>query len=144
MYNIDVYKFAAAGDIDNLRIALIPERNCTNWYETSDVVATSCKQRTSKATCYPPLNNSPVLSSECRDGFASNSNDTSTLMVVLSSYLKEYLKPNFNSHCFNCERRPKSTLRCSACKRITYCQRSCQREDWKLHKYNCCYWFISV
>ena len=97
------------------------------------VAATALKQRTKR------INNSPVLSSECRDDFASNSNDTSTLMVVLSSYLKEYMKPNLNSHCFNCNRGPSSSyFRCSACKRVTYCQRSCQREDWRLHKYNCC------
>jgi len=96
------------------------------------VAATSYKQRSKR------IHKSPILSSECRDDFASNSNDTSTLMVVLSSYLKEYLQPNFNSHCYNCNRGPMTTFRCSVCKRVTYCHRSCQRESWKLHRYNCC------
>lgn len=39
--------------------------------------------------------------------------------------------------CFSCYI-PTSSLVCSKCKKARYCSKSCQKEDWKMHKSECC------
>ncbi|KAI0338023.1 hypothetical protein BDW22DRAFT_823484 [Trametopsis cervina] len=42
--------------------------------------------------------------------------------------------------CYNCDRalpRDKPILRCSKCKKATYCDQTCQTADWKKHKKEC-------
>ncbi|KAF4670381.1 hypothetical protein FOL46_000898 [Perkinsus olseni] len=39
--------------------------------------------------------------------------------------------------CSNCGRIPENPLRCGVCKKVVYCDRKCQKEDWRFHKRIC-------
>jgi hypothetical protein len=39
--------------------------------------------------------------------------------------------------CSFCGREGQDLLRCSKCKKVTYCNIDCQRGDWKVHKKTC-------
>ena len=78
-----------------------------------------------------------LATSQCREQLASSSDKTSTLMTVLSSYLKEFLteQPRQFNLCGGCHRQ--GDLKCSRCKRVFYCSAACQRSDWRIHKSTC-------
>lgn len=47
------------------------------------------------------------------------------------------LRPSLSAqHCANC-RNEGAKLRCSTCKKVVYCNRNCQRSDWRFHKRIC-------
>ena len=39
--------------------------------------------------------------------------------------------------CACCGAKPAAPMKCGACKEVVYCNRDCQRKDWKQHKPNC-------
>ncbi|EER15401.1 conserved hypothetical protein [Perkinsus marinus ATCC 50983] len=39
--------------------------------------------------------------------------------------------------CSNCGKIPGNPLRCGICKKVVYCDRNCQKEDWRFHKRIC-------
>ncbi|EPY53727.1 histone lysine methyltransferase Set6 [Schizosaccharomyces cryophilus OY26] len=41
------------------------------------------------------------------------------------------------THCSGCTSEGQKTLRCTACKTIHYCSKTCQKADWPLHKLEC-------
>ena len=75
-----------------------------------------------------------IVASSCRNHFSINSDKTSALMAVLTSYLKEFLQPRI-IQCSTCNL--EGLLRCSRCKEVYYCSSHCQRNDWKHHKVVC-------
>lgn len=75
--------------------------------------------------------NTVIVASKCT--LASECNKTSTLMVVLSSYLKEFLKPQ--NSCAVCNK--ECNKECSRCRGAYYCSESHQLADWPLHKLIC-------
>ena len=77
---------------------------------------------------------SSIVASSCRDHFSINSDKTSALMAVLTSYLKEFLQPSIIL-CSRCNL--EGLLRCSRCKEVYYCSSQCQRNDWRHHKLVC-------
>ena len=70
----------------------------------------------------------------CVEHFSNNDSKTFTLMVVLSSYLKEFLQPKIIL-CNSCDLQ--GSLRCSRCREVYYCSTQCQKSDWKNHKHYC-------
>lgn len=42
-----------------------------------------------------------------------------------------------NFHCVNCKKATDKPLRCSVCKKVSYCSQQCQKSDWRFHKWNC-------
>ena len=40
-------------------------------------------------------------------------------------------------HCHNCHKEVGNPLRCSVCKKASYCSQQCQRDDWRYHKRAC-------
>jgi hypothetical protein len=42
-----------------------------------------------------------------------------------------------NNECACCQDRLKPLLNCGACKKVKYCSKECQKEDWKRHKLVC-------
>jgi hypothetical protein len=40
-------------------------------------------------------------------------------------------------HCYNCHKEVRTPLRCSVCKKATYCSQQCQKDDWRYHKRSC-------
>ena len=52
------------------------------------------------------------------------------------SKIGEPLVAHNNNICKNCEN-PGVTLRCSVCKNTFYCDKICQKRDWKIHKQIC-------
>jgi len=45
-------------------------------------------------------------------------------------------------HCYLCEETPADAqlLKCSACKKLWYCSKGCQKKDWAIHKEECKTW----
>ena len=46
----------------------------------------------------------------------------------------ESLSKKWNRLCWNCFEGNKTLLRCSKCQIALYCNKNCQRQDWKVHK----------
>ena len=42
-----------------------------------------------------------------------------------------------NVSCFNIEIGNSKFGKCARCKRLAYCSKSCQKQDWKMHKSEC-------
>ncbi len=51
------------------------------------------------------------------------------------------IREKFQAECSHCGSAPmgRRLLKCSACKRVEYCNRDCQRADWAGHKSDCTY-----
>lgn len=77
---------------------------------------------------------SSLSASKYKEHFASSCNKTATLMSVLSSHLKEFLRPNI-MFCATCN--SVGTLKCSKCKIYHYCSHTCQKMHWATHKLSC-------
>lgn len=55
-----------------------------------------------------------------------------------ASELLEWIKGIDNiTHCHTCLASGENLMQCSRCKKVVYCNRKCQREDYKLHKKLC-------
>jgi len=50
---------------------------------------------------------------------------------------KETEPGHFCKHCLKVSSSPKSLKRCSKCREVRYCDATCQRKDWILHKRFC-------
>ena len=59
--------------------------------------------------------------------------DTKTKEKI-QKFLATFRPDNACAHCMAC--RP-SLLRCSKCKKVFYCNRDCQKQDWQTHKLRC-------
>ncbi|KAL7303539.1 hypothetical protein TKK_0003702 [Trichogramma kaykai] len=55
---------------------------------------------------------------------------SSPFAYVLSSYHRY-------THCDHCFNKDKKLLKCSGCQYVSYCDRLCQKESWKIHKAEC-------
>jgi len=65
-------------------------------------------------------------------------NEESLSMQQIMKTIKEaQLKTKFCNHCHNQESETLKLSTCKRCKKVFYCNRECQKLDWKLHKIDC-------
>ncbi|TDL14292.1 hypothetical protein BD410DRAFT_833121 [Rickenella mellea] len=85
------------------------------------------------------------------DDLSPNYNYQASICEAIRKGLQEWKGfkfPGASSRCFNCDKLTETPLRCSACKAIKYCSKSCQKDAWntkvveggtvqKGHRYQC-------
>lgn len=59
-------------------------------------------------------------------------------IIVAEAPFAHVLEPEYKSiYCDNCCKKNSNLKKCINCKNVYYCNRECQKSDWKWHKYEC-------
>ena len=60
-------------------------------------------------------------------------------MTIVAPHNTPAIRCSKQYACKNCCIVKRKMTKCSGCKLVRYCSTSCQRNDWKFHKYQCCF-----
>jgi SET and MYND domain-containing protein len=60
-----------------------------------------------------------------------------TSIIVENPFVSVLHVKFWESRCFSCMKKTGVLLKCASCKQVSYCDRNCQKKDWKDHKDEC-------